>query len=137
MEVNRDPVLRSNVLLKRTAATLPVAALALVGCTSSHKAPAAEKTSSPTSSPASKATPRQPGMPVAKELFADMSWFLQNSTTCQNGGARPCGVRLRSFPEAVDNNVVNQAAPTDHVSYPLEAYWGQAATPLEGVCEVE
>lgn len=119
---------------KLTAGAAAIA-LFLSGCGTGGKKPAAESASTTSKS-----------QPAA--LIPNLSMFLKpgSSTTCYDGGARPCAVLVRSKPE-LSSSYLNASPSQGEVSWPLEAYRnktgdkvkiecytakGQTITPYEG-----
>jgi hypothetical protein len=80
------------------------------------------------------------GTAVAVELTSNLSGFLQpgSTTTCLNGGARPCAALIRMQPN-LDPNYINadpssKKQPPDRVRWPLEPYAGQPGDKVPVEC---
>lgn len=68
------------------------------------------------------------------ELTPDMSGFLQNPTTCLNGGARPCAPQLRVRP-ALSSSIINADPQVGgRITWPEEPYGGQPGDPVQVDC---
>jgi hypothetical protein len=82
---------------------------------------------SPSSSPASS--------PAVTRLTPNMSGFLQpgSSTTCYNGGKRPCAVLIRTQPD-LSSPDINTNPIQGHVSWPQEAYRRKLGNSLVVIC---
>ena len=119
---NREPIpnlneKKRNYLVSTIVAT--TAALALAGCTTNQEATAGH--TSLQSIP-------------SRELVPNMSGFLKpgSTTTCLNGGARPCAIVFRTQPELSADNI--NAAPNLRVSWPVESYGSQSGDSLSVRC---
>lgn len=100
----------------------------LAGC--SQPKAATEQPSKATTAPSPKVVESQ-----YVDLIPDMSGFLKpgSTTTCFNGGARPCAMLVRAEPKLA-SDYVNADPAQQRVLWPLEAYDGQKGDTLKVKC---
>lgn len=103
--------LSSNKLMRRSVAVVAAGSLLLAGCGNKNS------------------------VKNTISLIPDMSGYLKpgSSTTCFNGGARPCAILIRTAPK-LSSEYIN-ANPTQYsVEWPLEAYGGNPGDKVEIEC---
>lgn len=68
-------------------------------------------------------------------LVPDMAGYLKpgSSTTCYNGGARPCAILIRTAPE-LSADYINANPNQNRVNWPLEAYGGNPGDQVQVEC---
>lgn len=108
----------SRRLLRGSVLAAAAGSLLLAGCgassnTSANKKPTAETIS----------------------LVPDMAGYLKpgSSTTCYNGGARPCAVLIRTAPK-LSADYINANPNQNRVKWPLEAYAGNPGNQVQVEC---